>query len=207
MYAIASKIQNFINSQLVNPQHSSCRRCMLSHQRYKISSIHNTAMSFTTTAAVVCYRIKDTKFHQFTTIGIAKLYRALLYAIASKIQNFINSQRAYGQSECEHCCMLSHQRYKISSIHNNMRQGILSSQVVCYRIKDTKFHQFTTQLRKLKSMLGCMLSHQRYKISSIHNRRASLCSAFEVVFVIFIANCGYDISVLCYIKKYDVEKH
>ena len=169
LYAITSKIQNFINSQHI------WRRI-----RRQI---------------VVCYHIKDTKFHQFTTFIIQSTLGDWLYAITSKIQNFINSQQSKRSFSSREGCMLSHQRYKISSIHNTSFFIISDGCVVCYHIKDTKFHQFTTRHKKYVfyfglyaitskiqnfinsqlmefiylGMTSCMLSHQRYKISSIHN--------------------------------------
>ena len=41
---------------------------------------------------VVYNHIKDTKFHQFTTVVVHNIGNDVLSIITSKIQNFINSQ-------------------------------------------------------------------------------------------------------------------
>ncbi len=42
---------------------------------------------------VVYNHVKDTKFHQFTTLLTLMSFDVVLSIITSKIQNFINSQR------------------------------------------------------------------------------------------------------------------
>ena len=184
------------NSQLASfpPVWEPC--CVISQRYSKLKAIHNYLGNGVRFWIVVLY-LKDTQnWKQFTTQFLNSLNRSLLCYISKILKIESNSQLhkfifAYCWS-----CVISQRYSKLKAIHNGIRLGHQTPEVVLY-LKDTQnWKQFTTNymnvsLLKLlcyiskilkiesnsqhffnysESKSSCVISQRYSKLKAIHNR-------------------------------------